>query len=109
MNQIIFPEKVAGEKESYTVNFSDRLQFGEGINGASVTVSVYSGTDPNPGAMVSGSATFDANGNVTQVLLGGLPGVIYNIVYLVTGTNAHNYIKVGQLAVSSDNPFADVG
>lgn len=106
MNQLIFPPKAIGELNPYVVNFSDRLQFGEGINNASVAISVFSGTDSNPSAMLSGTATFDAFGNVTQNLTAGLVGVIYNVVFLVTGTNSHNYVKVGQLSViANDNPF----
>lgn len=103
MNQLIFPAKAVGELQPYTVNFSDRLQFGESINGAAVSVSVFSGTDPNPSAMLSGPATYDASGNATQSLTGGVVGVIYSVSYLVTGTGSHNYVKVGQLAVISND------
>lgn len=103
MNQLIFPAKAVDETQPYIVNFSDRLQFGESINGAAVSVSVFSGTDTNPSAMLSGVATYDAYGNVTQALMGGVVGVIYSISYLVTGTGSHNYVKVGQLAVISSN------
>lgn len=106
MNQLIFTPKAVSELQPYTVNFSDRLQFGESINGASVAVSVFSGTDPNPSSLLSGVATYDTSGNVTQAITGGLAGVVYNIVFVCTGDNAHNYVKVGQLAVISDsNPF----
>lgn len=106
MNQIIFDAKAAGETNPYVVNFSDRLINGETINGAGITVTVFAGTDANPSALLSGSATYDAYGNVTQNLTGGLAGVIYNIVYTVTTTGSHNYVKVGQLSVISDsNPF----
>ena len=102
MNSIIFDSKSVSETLPYVVNFSDKLQFGETINGAAVSVSVFSGTDPSPSSMLSGVATYDALGNVTQVLTGGLAGVVYNIVYIVTGTGSHNYVKIGQLAVLSD-------
>ena len=106
MNQLIFTAKSVGETQPYVVNFSDRLQFGETINGAAVSVSVFSGTDPSPSSMLSGTASYDASGNVTQVLTGGVVGVIYNVAYIVTGTASHNYVKVGQLAVISDsNPL----
>lgn len=106
MNQLIFTAKAVGELQPYIVNFSDRLQFGESINGASVNVTVFSGTDNNPNALLSGTASYDANGNVTQNLTGGIAGVIYNIAFIVTGTGSHNYVKVGQLAViSNSDPF----
>lgn len=103
MNQLTFLAKAVGETQPYVVNFSDRLQFGESINGAAVSVSVFSGTDPSPNSLLSGSATYDTSGNVTQVLTGGIVGVIYNITYLVTGTASHNYLKQGQLAIISNS------
>jgi hypothetical protein len=103
VNQVIFPAKAVGETQPYVVNFSDRLQFGESINGAAVAISVFSGTDPNPNGLLSGTATYDAEGNVTQVLTAGLAGVLYSVVFTVTGTGSHNYVKVGQLAVVSDS------
>ena len=106
MNQIIFDAKAVGETQPYIVNFSDRLQFGEAINGAAVTVSVFSGTDASPTSMLSGATSYDSAGNVTRVLTGGVAGVTYNIVFTVTGTSSHNYVKVGQLSViANDNPF----
>ena len=108
MNQIIFPEKAVSELMPITVNFSDRLQFGEVLNGASVAVTVFSGTDPSPISLLSGAATH-TDTDVTQNFTGGVAGVVYNVVYLVTGTNSHNYVKVGQFAVVSDsNPFVTV-
>jgi hypothetical protein len=106
VNQLIFDAKAVGETNPYVVNFSDRLTGGESLNGASVTVTVFSGTDASPSSMLSGSATYDAYGNVTQNLTGGVAGVVYNIAFTVTATGSHNYVKVGQLAVISDsNPF----
>lgn len=106
MNQLIFSNKAIGETQPYVVNFSDRLQFGESINGAAVSISVFSGTDASPNSMLSGTATYDINGNVTQVLTGGVTGVIYNVVFTVTGTASHNYVKQGQLAVTAnDNAY----
>lgn len=102
MNSIIFDAKSDAEVLPYIVNFSDKLQFGESINGAVVSVSVFSGTDPSPSSMLSGVATYDSLGNVTQVLTGGVSGVVYNIVFVATGTGSHNYVKIGQLAVLSD-------
>lgn len=103
MNQLIFPAKAVDETQPYVVNFSDRLQFGETINGAAVSISVFSGTDPSPNSLLSGTASYDTSGNVTQVLTAGVVGVIYSIIFTITGTASHNYIKVGQLAVISDS------
>lgn len=98
MNQLIFPTKAIGETQVYTVNFSDRLLFGENINGAATSAFVFAGNDPTPTNILSGSPTFTAN-TMSQVITAGVAGVIYTVVFLVTGTSSHNYIKVAQLSV----------
>jgi len=106
METIILPEKGIGETYPVTITFADKLQSGEAINGAAVTVTVYAGTDATPSNLLSGSATYTAN-TVTQVITGGVAGVIYSLVYVATGTSSHNYAKVARLAVvANDNPFA---
>lgn len=100
-NIVIFDEKAVSEVIPLVVDFSDRLQAGESINGVAVSVSVFSGTDATPSAILSGAATYSGT-QVTQKVTGGVAGVIYNIFFLVTGTNSHNYGKVGRLAVVSD-------
>lgn len=61
-------------------NFANRLQAGEVLTGTpAVTVSVYSGVDPNPAAMLSGPATLNSP-NVLQKFTGGVPGTIYTVL-----------------------------
>lgn len=98
MNRITFPLKAVGETQPYVVDFSDLLQFGESISGASVSVTVLSGTDSNPSAILSGAATYTSS-TVTQVITAGVAGVTYLLAFLVTGTSSHNYIKTADLAV----------
>ena len=101
MNIVTFDEKSLSEVIPLTVNFQDRLQFSESITGATVTASVFSGTDPTPAAILSGAPTF-ASGAVTQVITGGVVGVIYSIVFIAAGSATHTYVKVGRLAVTAD-------
>lgn len=101
MTLVVFPAKGIGETAPYTFNFADRLQFGEAINGASVSLSVRSGTDPNPTLMTPSPATFTGT-VVTQDITGGVAGVIYDVTCTVTATNSHNYVKQGTLAVIID-------
>lgn len=101
MTLVVFPSKPVGETTAYTFDFSDRLQFGESLNGASVALVVASGTDPNPSAMLSGPPAFNAT-KVTQNITGGVVGTIYGIACTATGTNSHNYVKQGSLAVLAD-------
>lgn len=105
MITVILPVKDISETLPIPVNFSDMLQFGESISGASCVASLFSGTDGNPGAIVSGAATYTAT-TVTQTITGGLAGNTYTLAFLVTGTNSHNYVKVGQLSViNSSSPY----
>ena len=106
MDTILLPDRGVGETYPITLTFADRLQSGEAINGATVTVSVYAGTDATPSSLLSGSATYTST-TVTQVVTGGTAGVIYSLVFVATGTSSHNYGKVARLAVvANDNAFA---
>lgn len=98
MLTIILPIKDINETIPITVNFSDMLQFGESLTGASCAASLFSGTDPNPQNILDGAATFTAT-TVTQNITGGVAGNIYTLAFLTTATNSHNYVKVGQLSV----------
>lgn len=105
MDIIILPDKGVSETIPVTVIFSDRLQSGETVNGASVTASVFAGTDASPSSILSGSATYTAN-SVTQNITAGTAGVIYTLVFIATGSASHNYGKIARLAVVSDsNPY----
>lgn len=105
MITIILPIKDVSEILPITVNFSDMLQFGESITGASCVASLFSGSDVNPGAIVSGAPSYTTN-TVTQTIIGGIAGNIYTLAFLVTGTASHNYVKVGQLSViNSSAPY----
>lgn len=66
----------------------------------SVTVSVYSGTDANPSALLSGS-TSKSGTVVSQSITGGTAGNIYTLVCSCTTNNipANTLIKVGRLAI----------
>ena len=105
MNVIIFPDKAISEVLPYTVNFADVLAFGEAISGASVTVTVFSGTDAAPAALLASATTSTAT-TVSQVITGGLVGVIYILAFVATGASGHVYVKTAMLAcVSNSNTF----
>lgn len=103
MNVVIEQTKAVGETIPIIVNFSDALQTGESITGAACNVTVYSGTDTGPSAILSGAATYDAYGNMTQNITGGIVGVIYNIAFVVTASASHNYVKLCRLAVIAND------
>jgi hypothetical protein len=98
MLTVVLPIKAVTEVIPITISFSDMLQFGETVNGGAVSASVFSGTDPTPQAILSGLPTISASG-LTQEITGGVAGNIYTLAFLVTATNSHNYVKVGNLSV----------
>lgn len=82
-NRVEFPPKLSGVTDTYPFDFISALSSGETISTAVVTVSVYSGTDPTPSALVSGGAAISGV-QVTQKLTGGLPGVLYIVLCTIT-------------------------
>ena len=69
---------------SQPFDFISSLQPGETIASQSVTASVYSGLDPNPGALVSGAASVQSVTQVWQLITGGVVGVIYELLCTIT-------------------------
>ncbi len=57
-------------------NFTSDLAAGEVLNSATVTASVYSGTDSSPSSIISGSDSISGP-EVSQLIVDGLEGVIY--------------------------------
>jgi hypothetical protein len=100
MTLFVSPAKDVAETIPLVFQFGTRLQYGETITGNSVTCVLFSGTDPNPSAMISGAATVSGT-TVTQSITGGLAGNIYTVVCIVTGSGSHNYSQECRLAVIS--------
>jgi hypothetical protein len=87
-----------GETIPITFNFQDRLLYGETVTGAACTCVLFSGTDPNPSAMLSGSPTVTST-QAVQNVTGGIVGNIYVVSCAVTTSGSHNYICSTRLAV----------
>ena len=81
--RVSFNAKLTGETVIETFDFTSRLTTAETISTASVTASVYSGTDASPNAIVSGSATISGK-TVTQAITAGTLGVTYLLVCTIT-------------------------
>ncbi len=71
-----FSPKRPQEVEILTIDFTPNLSFGETITEATWSMSVVRGIDPNPEAMLVGSAGI-ANELVSHFVQGGLADVIY--------------------------------
>lgn len=102
----VFSPKKSSELITLTFDFSSTFEdITSAINAASVSVSVYSGTDANPSALLSGVAALvtPANGlpvrKVTQNVTGGVAGVIYLLSCSATTASGLTAIQTGLLAI----------
>lgn len=95
----IFPSVRSADKVPLDFGFGDQLRFGETISGQAVVATVFSGTDANPSAILFDSPTVDGD-TVTQIVFGGVDGVIYQLVCAVTGSGGHVYSRSGKLAIT---------
>lgn len=84
MPSAVYPPKYVSETRTERIDFSAFLAAGQSLSSVSVSVSVYSGSDPTPSAVVASSSV---SGSTALVAYGaGVAGTIYNI--LVNGTTA---------------------
>jgi hypothetical protein len=79
-----FPTKYQSERVFAGTDWTRTLESGETILSASVSIVPKSGRDSNASSMVSGGAAVNGSGNaVSQLLIGGKPGVIYETRWTV--------------------------
>jgi hypothetical protein len=101
---VIDPKK-AGETVLVSPNFISALQASETISTAVCTATVFSGTDTNPGAIISGSASFTDPGTVvTQLVTGGVLGCVYEFLCTITTSLGQTLEMSGYLAIVPDLP-----
>ena len=79
--------KNAGETVLETFNFTSQLSAAETIGTASVTATVYSGTDASPNSIVSGAAAISGQ-TVTQTVTGGTAGNVYLLLCTITTSSS---------------------
>ena len=94
----IFDVKLATSNAQVVFDFL--LPAGETISSASVTATVYSGTDATPATLVSGNTT-TGDSQVTQGLVGGTAGVTYLLTCVATSSANTTYAQEGYLAVKA--------
>lgn len=99
MSRITLQSKRPAETKLYTFDCISQLASGQTVVSAVTTSTVCSGTDLNPAAMISGSATVTNSRVVNQKITGGLSGVIYDIVVTATLSDATIISICGILAV----------
>lgn len=103
-SNIILPSKHIADDLFVSFDFLSQLDSGETISGATVTATVFSGTDASPGAIVSGAATV-AGTVVSQKIVDGAIGVIYTLSCAVSTSLGASKVIQGYLAVLDSNPF----
>jgi hypothetical protein len=102
-SRVVLSAKKAGESLVIPMDFMGRLGAGEIIKNVATSCSVYSGTDPNPGAMLVGVPAIGGS-IVEQLVRGGVEGVIYKLMYTVTTDTPQSVQLAGYLAVEPDLP-----
>jgi len=100
-NREIFPAKPLNAAVFVAFNFLSDLAEGEALNSATVSLTVFSGTDGNPSAMLSGSDSI-VDSVVSQLLINGTVGVIYVVQCSALTNLGQTLIKTGMLAVIAD-------
>lgn len=86
--QITLPAKRRIDVRPFKVDFSQWLDSGESVTAAQLSVSLFTGTDPDPAAILYLDPEI-LNNVVTQRIREGIPGNIYTITMEVT-TNLGN-------------------
>lgn len=108
--RITFDPKKAGETIQLSFDFSSAFEdITSTINAASVTATVWSGTDAAPQDIISGAATIVTPvtslpaRKVLQTIIDGVPGVIYVVSCEATTASGLTAIQSGYLAILSEN------
>jgi hypothetical protein len=98
----LLPKRI-GETKTYVFDFSSDLAVGETISSATVTATVYSGTDASPSSILSGSDS-TSGAVVSQNITAGTLGVIYELICAATTSLNQVLQQVGLLAIIPDEP-----
>src|SRR5574343_303086 len=94
-----FEDKSLQEVVTVAVDFSKVLGAGETIASSSCSVLVLSGTDPNPGAILSGATSVSGH-FVNQKVTGGVVGVTYALTFqITTAVTTQTFSETGLLSV----------
>lgn len=90
--------KLTSERIRVEFNFASELLLGETISDPVVEVQVATGLDPAPEDMVASRKFLDSP-VLFQWIIGGVPGVIYNLICTVQGSSGKQYKLERKLAV----------
>jgi hypothetical protein len=101
VSRVVIPSKFLGESPNVKFDFTSSLAPTETISTQVCTATVYSGTDSSPQSIIAGAAS--ASGQVvTQRVIGGVVGVIYELKCTITTSLGQTLQLVGYLPVLPD-------
>lgn len=98
MSRDSWQPKQASATKSYIFDFISDLSVGETISGATVTATVWSGTDPSPSSIISGAASISGT-QVSQKLTAGVAGNIYAVTCTATTSLSQTLVRSAYLVV----------
>lgn len=101
---VVSPSKFTSAIIPVVIDFSSQLASGEAVTAVTCAATVFSGTDATPSALLSGAVTLATN-IATQIITGGLSGVIYTLTFSATTNTANRIIIQTYIAVTDSNPF----
>lgn len=93
--------KLIGETITVRFEFLDQMAFGETLSLPFVTVSLFSGVDYSPSAILSGTASVDGSA-VEQKITDGMAGVVYVLTATATGSSGAVFNETLRLAILAD-------
>ena len=102
--RIVFNPKLSGSIVNLQFPFLSSLVTNETITGTpTVTCAVWTGIDPNPSAMISGTASVVGT-SVQQAITGGVVGVVYQLTCICTTSAGQTLQSTGYLLVEAVVP-----
>lgn len=102
--RVVQPAKKVSESKGYAFDFVGQLRNGDTVSTGTTTMTVYSGVDASPISMVSGSVTVSAQSICTQILVGGVAGVIYVMKMQAVTALGDILVQTAFIAVLPDQP-----
>ncbi|MDE2106809.1 MAG: hypothetical protein KGL39_56865 [Patescibacteria group bacterium] len=101
VNLQVLPQKSPEATLIVPFNFLSLLPNGQTISSATVTASVWTGTDPSPSTILSGVAT-PSGQIVNQTVQAGVAGNIYKLRCAAVASDGSTQVLVAYLAVVED-------
>lgn len=107
MQNFIEQSKYQAETISVVTSFAGELVGGDTITGTpNITITVYTGVDSNPSALLYGTPSVSNGQVVDQKIRQGISGVIYQITFTVQTLAGQTFDKECYLAILPDEDSA---